>query len=158
MIPATRSIQICGKHSETVSEQGLDLDQLKSQSTQKHSAHNGWIMRFQLSSDRDWGWAAHLYRTTIDVAQSDERYGDVLGRVIAQRDLSEITADDIATGCAVREYWAAKLDEILAETADRYTRECWAMATGKRAFVPVFAVSMTLSYLKNKAKIPVDSL
>ena len=113
-------------------------------------------MRFQLSSDRDWGWAAHLYRTTIDVAQSDERYGDVLGRVIAQRDLSEITADDIATGCAVREYWAAKLDEILAETADRYTRECWAMATGKRAFVPIFAVSMTLSYLKNKAKIPVD--
>ena len=115
-------------------------------------------MRFPLTSDRDWGWAAHLYRTTIDVAQSDGRYGDVLGRVIAQRNLSEITADDIATGCAVREYWAGKLDEILAETADRYTRECWAMATGKRAFVPIFGVSMTLSYLKNKAKIPVDSL
>jgi hypothetical protein len=115
-------------------------------------------MRFQLSSDRDWGWAAYLYRTTIDVAQSDERYGDVLGRVIAQRDLSEITEDDIAVGCAVREYWAGKLDQILAETADRYTRECWAMAAGKRAFVPIFAVSMTLSYLKNKAKIPVDSL
>lgn len=109
-------------------------------------------MRFQLSNDRDWGWAAHLYRTTIDVAQTDERYGDVLGRVIAQRDLNEITEDDIAVGCAVREYWAGKLDQILAETADRYTRECWAMAAGKRAFVPIFAVSMTLSYLKNKAK------
>jgi hypothetical protein len=110
-----------------------------------------------LSSDRDWGWAAHLYRTTIDVPHSDELYGDVLGRVIEQRDLSKITADDIATGCAVREYWAAKLDEILAETADRYTRECWAMATGKRYFQAIFAVSMTLSYLKSKAKIPVDS-
>jgi len=111
-----------------------------------------------LSSDRDWGYSAYLYRTTIDVAQSDARYGDVLGRVIAQRDYSEITADDIATGCAVREYWAGKLDEILAETADKYTRECWAMAAGKRQFVPIFAVSMTLSYLKTKAKIPVDSL
>lgn len=130
----------------------MDLDQLRNQSTPKPSAHSGWITRFQLSSDRDWGYSAYLYRTAIDVAQCYERYGDVLERVIAQRYLSAITADDIATGCAVREYWAAKLDEILAETADRYTRECWAMATGKRNFQPIFAVSMTLSYLKNKEK------
>jgi hypothetical protein len=160
-------MQSCGKLSGTALGPGLDLAQLRSQSTQKHSAHSGWITRFQLSSDQDWGYSAYLYRTTIDVAQSDERYGDVLGlpqhigdvlgRTISQRDYSEITADDIAVGCAVREHWAGKLDEILAETADRYTRECWAMATGKRAFVPIFAVSMTLSYLKNKAKITVDS-
>ena len=115
-------------------------------------------MRFQLSSDRDWGWAAHLYRTTIDVAQTDERYGDVLGRVIAQRDLSEITADDIAVGCAARKHWAMKLDEILADTADKYTSEGWAMATGKRPFMPAFGVSLVLSYLKTMEKITVDSL
>ena len=110
-----------------------------------------------MSSDRDWGWAAYLYRTTVDVPESDERYGDVLRRVIEQRDLSEITAEDIAIGTAAREHWAAKLDEILAETADRYTRSAWAQATGKQRFMPIFAVSMVLSYLKNKAKIPVDA-
>ena len=158
MIPATRLIPSCGQHSATASTHGLDLAQLRSQSTQKHSAHSGWITRFQLSSDQDWGYSAYLYRTTIDVPQYIALYGDVLRRVIAQRDYSEITADDIATGRAVRAYWAAKLDEILAETADRYTRECWAMATGKRPFVPVFGVGMTLSYLKTKTKITVDSL
>ena len=94
----------------------------------------------------------------MDVPESDERYGDVLRRVIEQRDLSEITAEDIAIGTAAREHWAAKLDEILADTADKYTSEGWAMATGKRPFMPAFGVSMVLSYLKTKAKIPVDSL
>ena len=110
-----------------------------------------------MSSDRDWGWAAHLYRTTVDVPESDERYGDVLRRVIEQRDLSAITAEDVAIGTAAREHWAAKLDEILAETADRYTRSAWAQATGKQRFMPIFAVSMVFSYLKLKAKIPVDT-
>ena len=86
----------------------------------------------------------------MDVVESDEHYGDVLRRVIEQHDYSEITAEDIAIGTAAREHWAAKLDEILAETADRYTRSAWEQATGKQSFMPIFAVSVVLSYLKRR--------
>ena len=96
--------------------------------------------------------------TVVDVPDLHPDRGNVLRRFIAQRDYSMVTADDTAVGCATREHWANKLDEILADTADKYTSEGWAMATGKRPFMPAFGVSMVLSYLKTKAKIPVDSL
>jgi len=133
------------------------LDQQRNRSTQKRSAHNGWITRFQLSSDRDWGWAAYLYRTVIDVPDLSD-HGNVLRRFIAKHDYSMVTADDTAVGCAARKHWAMKLDEILADTADKYTSEGWAMATGKRPFMPAFGVSLVLSYLKTMEKITVDSL
>jgi hypothetical protein len=115
-------------------------------------------MRFQLSSDRDWGWAAYLYRTVIDVPDLHPDRGSVMRRFIAEQDYSKVTADDTAVGCAARQHWAMKLDEILADTADKYTSEGWAMATGKRPFMPAFGVSMVLSYLKTMEKNTVDSL
>ena len=93
----------------------------------------------------DWSWAAYIHRIAAGRGMASVR---LVQQLVDQDDRSAVTEQDRRAGAACREYWALKLDEILAETADRYTQHAWAVAVGREKFVIKFAVSMLESYAK----------